>query len=48
MCNTCSNEKGAVGAFVCFGSVVTTSLFCVLNVTTFTTFIGHLESVHLV
>lgn len=33
MCNICSSEKGAVGAFVCFGSIVTTSLFlCVLNV----------------
>lgn len=32
MCNICSSEKGAVGAFVCFGSVVTTSLFSVLNV----------------
>lgn len=32
MCNICSSEKGAVGAFVCFGSVVTTSLFRVLNV----------------
>lgn len=30
MCRTCSNEKGAIGAFTCLGSIVVT--MCVFRV----------------
>lgn len=30
MCHTCSNEKGAVGAFACFDCVITMCVFHVI------------------